>query len=444
MGQALASDYRIHIFRAEGLFSRTHLSETVEPYRYTQRVGDLTVRWKPGIEVKVYLDYRDESRTERLLKEALDVWNSVGGVNLVYAGRRDLSFLSGDCGESAAREGRVEEAIYVTALAVPNTESCLDPNSAGVTHSYYVTDSFGLSPYISLAAIFVLPQALAMDFEIGLGVMVHELGHAIALDHPFNYGEPNTYSVMNYYGKGTTLPSVSDRELIAYLYGHLPRRYTPPQGFYYRYAAMDYTPFGRPTLCIIGGFTPLSLSGLTWNRFLDHIFCYEILAEAPEIITYSGDECSFTLQHLSAGEDLCKNTRAITLSAGGVERVLAPQDIPEAMFSVGAAGEDGRLENGERIQLTLKVPSVQEVTEVVCGVVLPDGSIYLWTPEGFLPYEGDLVAAAELHPGESLERNILSDFPAEALPSGSYIFFTYLAPQDTPYSSHPISWNGIQ
>jgi len=443
-----SSDYHVHIFPLAGGFAAEHLSEAVSPYRYTSLVQEVSVRWKPGVEVPVWLDRRDSGETERLLKLALDVWNSVAGVNLVYAGRKDLSFLSGDCGESAARRGSVPEGIYVTALSVPDTEACLDPDAAGVTHTYYsyTTDFYGTlrEVFAPFSAVFIDPEALSYPFEIALGVFVHELGHALGLDHPFDHSESHTYSVMNYYEWQTTLPSLSDRDVLAHIYGAWPIRYSPPRLYLYRYADGAFSSFPGTTLCLLGGSPPVYTEGLRRTDFRDHLLCFEVQGETVRVTTSWRDSCTIASLHFYAEMDLCSASRSLVLASGEVRRWVPSQDVPEALFSVGNAGDDGHLAAGETVRLSLRVPPVNRQGALVAGVVLPSGEVYLYDGNGFVHYEGELVSVAQLSAGEGFVLDSILSLPADRLLPGQYVLFTYLTSGDSVSgSSYLLEWYTI-
>jgi len=280
------------------------------PYRYcTTLAPDYCTYWdKPN--VPVYLDYSADALFEEVLKEAIKTWNMGMGLRLHYAGRIRVKDAVEKCVLwKTGYENR--EGIFVTPVRrEEETYSCLG-NAIGISWTV------GIGGIFEYAIIYIEYVRGDYGFSDLFPPVMHELGHAIGLDHPFEHNEDNTFSIMNYYDKSATHLTYNDLDVIQYVYG-------PPWGdrgdFSIRTAwilnDLGYEE-GRPThYCIFGGTPSFSISNSSGDK--DYPFCFYV-SDLDAVVTVkdsTGDTCQFLPSIHVNDENLAKVCDTVS---GGTE-----------------------------------------------------------------------------------------------------------------------------
>jgi len=284
--------------------------EVVPAYRYSysdiiKEESDIIIveeqgfRWRAGVTVPVYVDCNSTEQFEALVKKAIKIWDAVIPANLEYAGCTDVVNISNLIDNKDFPD---EEAIY----AIENTDLAIH-HCGGIVS--------GCSPFLylyssprTITKFYALMAIASQDFscygseEMFFSTILHEMGHTLGLDHPFNHGEDNTLSVMNYYSKSTIYPTSNDYDVIQGLYPGIQNKYgeeltletdlvpiAPPSnysGCFYdtNFFPQEYT----PVFCISGGVYPYKVVGANLIEDYDNIFCYQY-SDLNVVKVYSAD-----------------------------------------------------------------------------------------------------------------------------------------------------------
>ena len=271
-------------------------------YRYCHDVDGFCLVWNRA-EVPVFLALDAPEEFERSLKTAIRAWNAAMGVELVYEGRRDFDHDLRFC---SSFRSEAPEGIYV----IPTYEGhrkyyCLD-NSAGITWTLgYHTSLAYATVYVDLTGVNDLSQYLP--------TLMHELGHALGLDHPFDHQEDETFSIMNYNQFHSTVLTNNDVDVIQYLYG--PSR--TDEDFEVRAVwSLHYFDFssGYPNhICILGGLPNYVVTAdMVWDAQMPYCFYLNDTSGWVTITDANGHSCSFDASELPNKQDfdlLCSSAQ---------------------------------------------------------------------------------------------------------------------------------------
>ncbi|NPA32608.1 MAG: hypothetical protein GXO04_03175 [Aquificae bacterium] len=246
--------------------------EEVPCYRYACRYERTTVaKWAIN---PVPVWYTNDLTPEQLevLKLALKHWETISGIQfepreLPYSSREAIE---GDNGLCFFRYEVIKDRVGIlySVLRSDISQNCFSSNENEAGYSA------GFSPDWEQAEVFIRHEYGESFFTV-----VHEIGHAIGLSHPFSWGEPETRSVMQWMANLKVAGSVSDIDVVQYLYG------TPQEGAgeltvfrpwegYIKAGKWGYT----HVWCVVGGLSPFSFYSpdCTLRRVQESELCFEL------------------------------------------------------------------------------------------------------------------------------------------------------------------------
>ena len=307
---------------------------TAEPYpcyRYACTLGPDangnpvptdTFRWIEPVEVWIVSDFPPEKEVN--VKRALKIWSSVSGVKFIYRGRLNLS------NSQVFDENRcsINDAVLSNFKGILFYEY---PSSCG-----YVSYERGDATVPLLQARQQTRAYIGIVREYNaVSTFIHELGHAIGLEHPFAVGESDsgnnpTYSIMQY--RYAVIISQDDVEVAQYLYGQ-PTQGEPMEVFEYNAyneAVMSRTPNG---VCVAGGvypFTAMVVSGNCEVRpEMDRsVVCWEVYGNP-------GERCTIRVV------DSQNNSAEYTITVQGFSGIAEPTPTPSDGVASGGGGGGG-------------------------------------------------------------------------------------------------------
>ncbi len=191
--------------------------------------------------------YAGSEELSDMVKNSASLWDGLSALDVVYGGVRKVSYaIREDC--SVSVNTPFEGVVVVKAQA----SKCKEKTNA-------MTYRLGAKSF--LIVLYREKKRAIYDYSI----LIHELGHALGLDHPFERGEEGTISVMNYYPYVSAFPTRDDMEVLQGIYGK--KRKDKPNLFY-------------PTdgvLCIGGMTPPIKLNGCRLEPYPNSVQCFRVL-----------------------------------------------------------------------------------------------------------------------------------------------------------------------
>ena len=168
--------------------------------------------------VNVYLNYQsfadagfpesfDEQILQRATRRAIDSWVQISGMNL------NLVYKGLDNGKTDASDGE----ILIRGVEVPSSGTICPLASASLLTGRSSITFYRRCPSGNLLNWFVFPDTSSSTYNY-LGVLLHEMGHSIGLNH--NSGN-HLRTVMNVANRGQNLygPHIEDVEDVVEIYG---------------------------------------------------------------------------------------------------------------------------------------------------------------------------------------------------------------------------------
>jgi len=320
----------------DGIIVNISAFSTKPPYRYCTTLGlNYCNVWQES-RVPVYVDVSADSLFKEVVRESINVWNMASGLTLYYAGEIDVKNRVHDC--VIWNDGSMS-GIFVTPYS-PGEGSCL----TGATGAAWTVGTGG---YFDHAIVYIDTTISDYSFPTLFPTILHELGHAIGLDHPFDHGEDDTFSVMNYYDKHATHLTYNDLDVVHYLYGLPPIRGDFNVRTAWSVNWYDYES-GRPSrFCIFGGTPDFSYTNAHGDN--DYPFCFYV--DNPDVNTTVTDRtsrrCSFRASQHNWDDDMT----VVCNSAEANESTCASFNMPSwSVFYMGGIGE------GDVLQLLETLP----------------------------------------------------------------------------------------
>lgn len=277
-----------------------------------------TFRWIEPVEVWIVSDFPQEK--EKNVIRALKMWSSVSGIKFIYRGRLNLSnaqvFDENRCS--------INDAILSDFKGILFYEY---PSSCGY-NSYERGDA--IVPLLDSTQQTRAYIGIVREYN-AVSTFIHEVGHAIGLEHPFAVGEPDsgdnpTYSIMQY--SYSVIISQDDVEVAQYLYGQ-PTQGEPMEVFEYKAyeeAVMSRTPNG---VCVAGGVYPFTAVVVSGNcevkpQMDRSVVCWEVYGDAGETCTIrvvdsqgNSAEGTIVVESFSFTGDTPVDGGAVSESGGG-------------------------------------------------------------------------------------------------------------------------------
>jgi len=294
--------------------------EEVACYRYACYPNGTTFKWLGVVEVWFAKDLPEEARAQAL--RALKSWATISGFKYEV---KEAPYESGELYDECFDSDKARDLSGIVVAVLP--EECRE-NESGIIVDEEGNDvspsevggsslSVGLRGEEGRVAEGVVLVGINPTYFYDLTTFAHEIGHAIGLGHPFEYGESGIPSVMQWVGPLLVLGSQHDADVSQYLYGQ-PEEAPPLE------VVKVITNGGWTTYyCALGGKYPYYFrSNCTLREVEDSLLCFVLEGEGTcEVEVSSSDgqviTAQFELPTFSVSDGTTTTTTTTTSSDGG-------------------------------------------------------------------------------------------------------------------------------